>query len=126
MERNEDSNSLKLCSDIYALTQTARMRRRAELGLDKYRTGSELKDGKNILDCNDGCVSCQVVISESLSPKCLPRPNISNIQNRPLPQPGTLYNRQSDHIYHSPVRSVFIISFMPTCSTFRTFAGWLQ
>ena len=34
------------CSDIYALTHTARMRRRAELGLDKLRI-SEMKDGES-------------------------------------------------------------------------------
>jgi len=74
-----------IISDIYALTHTARMRRRAELGLDKLRI-SEVKD-------------------ESLSPKCVTRPNISSIQSRPLPTPG-LYptNRQSDHIYQSPIR----------------------
>ena len=42
-------------------------------------------------------------VSDSLSPKCLPRPNISNIQSRPLPQPA-VYERKSDHIYQSPIR----------------------
>jgi len=70
-----------IISDIYALTHTARMRRRAELGLDRPRM-SDPRD-------------------ESLSPRCLPRPSISTIQARPLPTPGT---RHSDHIYQSPVR----------------------
>lgn len=70
-----------IISDIYALTHTARMRRRAELGLDKPR----------MTDSRD----------ESLSPRCLPRPSISSIQARPLPTPGP---RHGDHIYQSPVR----------------------
>jgi len=77
-----------IISDIYALTHTARMRRRAELGLDKLRI-SEMKDGE--------CV-----------PTVLPRPTISTIQSRPLPTPapGPVYaaSRQPEHIYQSPVR----------------------
>jgi len=73
-----------IISDIYALTHTARMRRRAELGLDKLRMS----------DTRDEC----------LSPRCLPRPSISTIQARPLPTPDTRY---SEHIYQSPVRPAF-------------------
>jgi len=77
-----------IISDIYALTHTARMRRRAELGLDKLRISEQIKD-------------------ESLSPKCLPRPTITSIQNRPLPTPGHHTNRQSEHIYQSPIRTMY-------------------
>ena len=62
-------------SDIYALTQTARMRRRGEVGLEKLRICEETR----------------------------PSP-VSNIQSRPLPTPGA-FSRQAEHIYQSPVRS---------------------
>ena len=91
---------MELCfSDIYALTHTARMRRRAELGLDRPRM-SDPRDGE--YQVSESRMSCLVSrVPESLSPRCLPRPSISTIQARPLPTPGT---RHSDHIYQSPVR----------------------
>lgn len=64
-----------IISDIYALTQTARMRRRGDVGLEKLRICEE------------------------------PRPSpVSSIQSRPLPTPGA-FSRQPEHIYQSPVRS---------------------
>jgi len=79
-----ESNVLR--SDIYALTQTARMRRRAELGLDKLR------------------------MSEDTHTHTRPSP-VSNIQSRPLPTPGAF--RQPEHIYQSPVRQSPLYSRRP-------------
>ena len=87
-------------SDIYALTHTARMRRRAELGLDKQRM-TDSRDGESQSPVYISGLSAPCLVSESLSPRCLPRPSISSIQARPLPTPGP---RHGDHIYQSPVR----------------------
>ena len=85
---------MTLCfSDIYALTHTARMRRRAELGLDRPRM-SDPRDGEWLSsfyiarDSHVSCPMCQSLCPPGVCPD--PRSPPSRPGRCPPPAPGTL------------------------------------